>query len=272
MTDWSFLEGAWSTLAARASSFVPTLFAAGLLLVFGWLIARLLSWLTSRLLKRIKMDSWLSENGVSYELGPGRTALGPTRVVSNLIFWLFFLSFVVMAMAQVGLELSALPVQTFIAYLPVVLGAVLLLVAGAVVATFLARGAETAMRGMGVEQAKRIAQVIKAMVLALTAVLVVEQLGFDVTTLTQTFSNLVVVVVGGLVLAFAWGGREVARNVLASHYIREHFKEGERIVVDGFEGELTQVGSLNCRLSVEGGEVVVPNSRMIEQTVVKKSG
>jgi small-conductance mechanosensitive channel len=270
MTAWSFLEESWATFLTRAASFLPTLVATGLLLILGWLISRLIAAVVAQFLKRIRLDSWLDRSDAARALELGETAPSPTRVISRLVFWLFFVSFVVIAMEKLGLELSALPVEEFVAYLPVALGAVVLLMAGVLVASFLARGAESALREMGVEHPGRIGRVIKGLIIGLTAIIVVEQLGFDVTALTQTFSHLVVVVVAGLVLAFAWGGREVARNVLAGYYIREQFEQGDRIQVDGYEGDLMEIGSLSSRLANDEGEVVVPNSRLIEQTVAKR--
>lgn len=272
MNDPNLLEVTWKTLVARLSEWIPGVIATILLLILGYLISRVISSLTRRFLRRVGLDSWLEKSEISYA-GPGGPATpSPTLVISRLIFWLIFLSFVVIAMQELGLELSDLPVRAFIAYLPVVLGAVLLLVAGVLVASFLGRATDAALSGMGVEHSGRVAQVVKGLVMTLTAIIVVEQLGFDVTTLTATFSNLVLVVVAGLVFAFAWGGREVARNVLAAHYIREQFERGDRISVDGLEGELVAIGSLTSRLAAEDGEILVPNSRLIEQTVVKRTG
>ncbi len=272
MSSSNLIERIWAALVSRVSAWVPNLLATVLLLVIGYLISRLISSLSVKFLRRVQLDAWLERSGSSFAMEGGRAAPSPTLVISRLIFWVVFLSFVVIAMQELGLELSDLPVRAFIAYLPAVLGAVLLLVAGVLVASFLGRGAEAALGGMGVEHPAGVGRVVKGLVIALTAVIVVEQLGFDVTTLTQTFSNLVVVVVAGLVLAFAWGGREVARNVLAGYYIREQFEQGDSITVDGFEGELIDIGSLNSRLASEDGEIVVPNSRLIEQTVAKRAG
>lgn len=271
MTDWSFLEKAWTNLINRTSSFVPTMLATVLLLLVGLLVSWLIASLIRRFLVRVRLDRWLDSSDVAESLKQSDLGRSPTQLIARVVFWLFFLCFIVIALENLGLELSQLPIRAFIAYLPVVLGAVLLLLGGVVLATFLGRGTAAALGGMGIEHYGRLGRVVKGLVVALTVVLVVEQLGFDVTTLTRTFSNLVIVIAAGLVFAFAWGGRDVARNVLASHYIREQYRQGDRVVVDGHEGVLEEVGSLNSRLTSEEGEILVPNSRLIEQTVAKKS-
>ena len=68
----------------------------------------------------------------------------------------------------------------------------------------------------------------------------------------------------GFALALGLGGRDIARNVLASYYIREQYKLGEKIIVDGQEGTLDAVGAVNSEISVENGRIIVPNTHLTE--------
>lgn len=270
MMDWSFLENAWTTLVNRSITYFPTVLATLVLLTVGLLVSWLLAAGVRRFLRRTKLDDWVANSDLAATLERAAIRRTPSQLIARIVFWLFFLCFAVVGMENLGLELSQLPVRSFISYLPVVLGALLILVAGLLVAAFLGRATDATLAGMGVEHHRRLGMVVRSVLIALTAVVVVDQLGFDVTMLTQTFSNLLVIVAAGLVFAFAWGGREVARNVLAGHYIREQFRTGDRVAVDGHEGTLAEVGSLSTRLTTGDGEVIVPNSRLIEQTVAKK--
>ena len=107
--------------------------------------------------------------------------------------------------------------------------------------------------------------------MALAVIATVDHLGFDVTLVTDTFSNLLTIIAAGLALAFAWGGREVARNVLAAYYVKESFRAGDIVAVDGHEGRLEEIGTLSSVLITSSGSVSVPNSRLVEQTVEIKS-
>lgn len=270
MTDLSFFDALWRTLVARLAGFLPAVLGAALVLLVGLLVSLLLSRFVARLLRRLGMDDWVRRGELGDTL-PAALRRTPAQLISSLVFWLFFLCFAVVALEELGLDLSELPVRSFIAYLPVVLGAVLLVVGGALLATFLGRGTDAALAATGVEHHRRLGGLVRGLVLALTLVLVIDQLGFDVNALTTTFSNLLVVVAAGLVFAFAWGGREVARNVLSGYYIRDRFRPGDRLSVDGHEGTLDSIGSLNSCLTTGDGQVIVPNARLIEQTVARRS-
>ncbi|MDH3524416.1 MAG: mechanosensitive ion channel family protein [Acidobacteriota bacterium] len=270
MMDWDFFGKAWATLANRLVSYFPTLLATVVLLLVGWLVSWLLATIVRRSLRGMKLDDWVANSDLAATLERAAIKRPPSQLVARVVFWLLFVCFAVIGLENLGLKLSELPIRSFIAYLPVVLGALLILAAGLLVAAFLGRATDAGLAAMGVEYHRRLGRVVRSVLTAVTAVVVVEQLGFDVTMLTRTFSNLLVIVVAGVVFAFAWGGREVARNVLAGRYVREQFRTGDRITVDGHEGALAHTGSLNTRLTTEDGEVVVPNSRLTEQTVLKR--
>ena len=108
---------------------------------------------------------------------------------------------------------------------------------------------------------------MQVLLLVVTVILAVDQLGFNLTLLTETFTNLLTVVVAGLVLAFALGARGVTGNVLAGYYAREQFSLGEHVVVDDQEGTLEAIGTLNAEIAVGEDRIFIPNARMIESQV-----
>lgn len=114
--------------------------------------------------------------------------------------------------------------------------------------------------------------IVRNLMIAIVLIVTVDHLGFDVTLLVNLFTALMTIVVAGLVLAFSWGGRDVARNVLAGYYVRESFRLGDRLVVDGHAGRLEEIGTISPRLVTESGAVVVPNSRWVEASVEVRQG
>lgn len=255
------------TAVTHLVGYLPTLFATALILLAGWLVSMLLGGLAGRVMRRLKLDDKLRESGVGDPLSKAGIDRPASAVTARLVFWLVFLSFSVLALENLGLQLSELPIRSFVAYLPRVIGAVILLLVGILLAAILGGATDAGLAGMGVGAHRRLGRIVQWLLVALTVVVTVDQLGFDVRLVTDTFTSLVTIVVGGLALAFALGGREVARNALAGFYVKESFRAGELLAVDGHEGRLEEIGPLNARLSTAQGSVLVPNSRLIEQTV-----
>jgi hypothetical protein len=267
MIDTVYLQDSISDLWDQLIAWLPTILAVIILLIVGWLIARLISALIQRLLRRLGVDGIFDRVG----LADGFIQAGITRTASELIglviFWLVFLSFILLALEQFGLMAVVLPLQGLIGYLPRLLAAAFVLIVGAFLAQFLGRVSQATAAGMGIEFHQPLGKFVQVLLLVVTVILAVDQLGFNLTLLTETFTNLLTVFVAGLVLAFALGARGVAGNILAGYYAREQFSLGEQIVVDEQEGTLEAIGTLNAEIAAGEDRIFIPNARMIESQV-----
>jgi hypothetical protein len=267
MIDTVYLQDSLSDLWDRVIAWLPTILVVIILLILGWAFARLISALTQKLLRRLRVDGIFERVG----LADGFTRAGITRPASELIglviFWFVFLSFILLVLEQFGLMAVVLPLQGLIGFLPRLLAAALVLIVGAFLAQFLGRVSQATAAGMGIEFHQPLGQLVQVLLLVVTVILAVDQLGFNLTLLTETLTNLLTVVVAGLVLAFALGARGVAGNVLAGYYAREQFSLGEHVVVDDQEGTLEAIGTLNAEITVGEDRIFIPNTRMIESQV-----
>jgi hypothetical protein len=120
---------------------------------------------------------------------------------------------------------------------------------------------------MGVEFHEGIGRGVRGLLLVVTAVLAVEQLGLNLTSLTDAVTNLLTIVVAGLALAIGLGGRDVVRHVLVAFYARDQFAPGGGLVVDGEVGTLEGVGSVNTQIAMGEEIPVVPNSSLTRGTI-----
>jgi small-conductance mechanosensitive channel len=108
---------------------------------------------------------------------------------------------------------------------------------------------------------------VRGLLLVVTTVLAVEQLGLNLTFLTDALTNLLTIVVAGLALAFGPGGRDVVRNVLAGYYARDQFAPGEGLVVDGEVGTVESIGTVNSLIAIGEEVLVVPNASLTGGTI-----
>ncbi|HEY48090.1 MAG: hypothetical protein AMJ88_08590 [Anaerolineae bacterium SM23_ 63] len=271
MIDTVYLQDSISDLWDQVIAWLPTILVVIILLILGWLFARLISALTQRLLRRLRVDGIFERVG----LAEGFTQAGITRSASELIglviFWLVFLGFILLALEQFGLMAVVLPLQGLIGYLPRLLAAALVLIVGAFLAQFLGRVSQATAAGMGIEFHQPLGQFVQVLLLVVSVILAVDQLGLNLTLLTETFTNLVTVFVAGLVLSFALGARGVAGNILAGYYAREQFPLGELIVIDNQEGTLEAIGTLSAEIALGEDRIFIPNARMIESQVWVRS-
>ena len=267
MIDLDILQSSLSNLVVRLIEFTPRVLTAIIILIIGWLISRFLKSLVQRLAERIGFNKAIEKTGLADGLVRAELKQQPSDMLGVFIFWLIFLNFLVAAFESLGFNMAVAQLQAVINYLPRLLTAILTLIVGALLAQFIGQLVQAGVASMGVEFHRAIGQVVRIILLTVTAIVAVEQLGLDVTVLTSIVINLIAIITAGLALAFGLGGRGVARNVLAGHYARELFEPGHRIVIDDQEGILDAIGTLNAEIVTEQERLVIPNTRLTESQV-----
>lgn len=270
MIDIEFLSAAFNNLVTRAVEFIPKLLTALLILLLGWLVARIVAAVVKRILKRLDFDGIVDRTGIGEGLRKAEIKQTGTEIVGVLIYWIILLNFGLLALESLGFTAALEPVRALIGLLPRLLLALTTLIIGILIAQFLGRAVQAAMASMGVDLHEQIGNLVIIVVIIMVIIVVLEQLGIDASIMSGIFTNVLTIIVAGVALAFALGGRELARNVLAGYYAREQFQLGDRLVFEGDEGTLEGIGVLNAEIRVGNDVVVLPNARLMEEVIRKR--
>lgn len=256
-------------LIQQVVGFLPNLFAAILLLAVGWTAGRLLAAGATRVVRRIKLDAEIDQGSWREAMKRAGVQLTPSEIVGRVVFWTVLLVFVAMAVENLGIALTAVPLRSFVGYLPRILGAVLILFLGAVLAGVLGKAFSAGLAGLDLAQHRIVAKAAQGLVFLVTFLAAFDHLGFDVTLLSSTISNLITIFGAAMALAFVLGGRDVARDMLAGYYVREQYKVGSNLRVGEAEGELLGIGTLSSTIKVPDGDLVIPNHSLIEKQIMR---
>lgn len=262
------ITGALTEMLNRVAAFLPRLVGALIALLIGWLLACLARRVAKRLLARLGLDRLSERAGVADALDHAGVATPASHLVARVIYWLLLLTFLMIAVESLGLTTAATALRALVAYLPHVLGAAIVLVSGALLGQFLGKGAQALAAGSGVEFHAALGRTVQYIVLAMAAILAVDQLGLNMTLLNDVLGNLLTVAGAGLALAFALGSREAVRNLLAGYYVKELFKIGQTVEVDGYRGTLEAIGPLKSVIAAAEGNVTIPNSALMDERVI----
>lgn len=200
------------TFWGQIALFLPKLLAALVLLLAGWLVARLLRAGVRRGLAALGFDRLAEKSGLEALLRQGGVELSLAGVIAGTTYWLVLLVVAVSAANSLGLDVVAGLVNQVILYLPKVVAAILVLVFGTLFARVVNRLVFAWLNGarfpaaLGVSTGCEYAVQIFALFLAL------EQLEIGTTLLTVAFSIVFGGVVLVLALAFGLGGRDWAAD------------------------------------------------------------
>lgn len=258
------VSAAAASLAGRFVEYLPTLVGALIILLAGWLIARLVRTAVVRLAR------WLNDffDGRLGAERARRLRLSNTgvRLVGNITFWVIILFFVTAATRVLGLEAFSAWLDRLVAYLPTLLAGGLIILVGLLISA-LARDLTTAtVASAGVAHADLFGGAVQAAILVMALVLGINQIGVDVTLLVTLIAILAAAGAGSLALAFALGARSLVGNLIGAHYLQQHYQPGQQARMGDVEGEILELTPVSVVLATKAGRVVVPAKVFNDQT------
>jgi small-conductance mechanosensitive channel len=201
-------------------NYLPQLIGAIVILIVGYIIARVLMSVVARLLQGIGFDRWMERAGIKQVFDRAETQETPATVIGKLIFWFVFIIAIVMATDALGIPQVSEVFAQLIAYIPNIIAAILILILAALLANFLSGVVRGATGNELLGSIARYAIIVYAVFAALT------QLGIAVQLTANTFLIVLGAVALAAAIAFGLGSREVARDIVEKAYDRRDEAQG----------------------------------------------
>jgi len=205
----------------RLSHIAPRVLAMLTLILLGWAVAGLASRLAVRLSRVVDLDARCARWGLTAGLARSGLAQLPSLAVGRLIFWTIFCVALLMGIEALEMPATAGLVAGVIRFLPNLVIATLVWTAGWLLANFMAQAVLIAAVNAQIAFAPLIAGAIRWLVLIFAGAAVLTQLGIAREMVLLTFGIAFGGSVLALALAFGFGGKELAREILESRLRKE---------------------------------------------------
>jgi len=195
-------------LLGDIASFIPRLIAVIIILVAGWLIAKVIKELITRALKAIKLDELKSVTNVIQKGGITYTL---SELLGIAAYWIIMLITLVLAVNAIGLTTAAELFNKIIFYIPNVIAAVFILILGLFAATLLSNLVQTVTANAGISQSKLLGKVSEVITVVFTIIIALEQLQITGILILERIILIILASTGlALGLAFGLGCKELA--------------------------------------------------------------
>ena len=209
----------------RFFGFLPNLLGFIVVLAIGWIVAKVVKGVVTKLLQKVGIDRALHSGSTGQYVNRVAPDVRPSSLVGSLAYWFIFLGASAIAVSQLGITALDNFVAAIGAYIPNIIAAVLIFViAGAVAA---AVGGLVA-RTMGdTPTGKVVGSVVPVLVMAIATFMILNQLQIASEIVTITYAALIGGVFLAMALAFGLGGREVAGRMLSDAYDKGQEQRGQ---------------------------------------------
>jgi hypothetical protein len=197
-------------------AFLPNILAFLVILVVGYLVAKLVKTVVAKVLDKLGVDQKLHESDASQYVERVMPGASPANGIGRVVFYLVFVFFLFSAIGALQIPALTTFMNEVLAYLPNVIAAIAIFVIAAVIAGAAGGGAAKLMGDT--PTGKIVGTVVPALVMVIAVFMILQQLQIAPEIVQIAFAATMGALALGLALAFGLGGRPVAQDMLQQAY------------------------------------------------------
>lgn len=208
-----FLDSSQQFLNEIAIS-LPRILGAILILIIGWIIAKLLKRGLIKLLYLVKFNYLTEKTGIDKFLKEGGAKLNSIGIIGTLFYWILMLIVLIATLNSLNLTVASTLFNEIMMYFPNIIVAIVILIIGIYLARMVSQITKTSLKGMKEKTSGLISQIAFIAIIILTIFITLGQLNIATEIVTSAFSIIFGAICLALALAFGLGGREKAAEIL----------------------------------------------------------
>lgn len=204
-----------TAVLTRVGNFLPTLVGALIVLIVGWIIAKLLQKVVTQVLKIARLDVLSEKAGIASILAKGEIKYTLAELIGVIIYWLLILVVVIATLDAFNLKVAAELLDRVVLYVPNVIAAIFILVLGLFFSALLGAVVRTTASNAGIAYAKNLGQITQVSIVVFAVLITLGQLGVRTIILDQAILVLLASLGLGLALAFGIGSKDIAGKIMS---------------------------------------------------------
>ncbi len=233
------------------------------ILIVGVVVARLASMAAGRILDGLDRHAARLATTETTVLSP--KVIDVTRA---FVFWIFVVLAVLLSLRFLGVGGVSDGFNSIIEFTPKILVAIAIVIVGHLLG--LIAGHLLSQLDDDIASDSIGPRLLHGAILAVAIVMGLQHISVDISFITRLILILVGTVSAGLMLAFALGARQHVANLLARREL-SRLAIGERIRVDGVEGEIVDIYSTGLDIATDDGVASIPAARLAELSVLRRA-
>lgn len=256
-----------SAMWLEISQIFPNIIGTLLVLIFGWLMTKLVVKLIKKALKLAKankLDDTLNE----IEIVEGKKLNFDTiKIVSSFVKWVMYIMLLIMALDIMNLTMISQKISELLGYLPQLFTALVIFTVGLIIANLVKKGIKSFFESMDLSGAKIISQVVFFLILTFVSITALNQAGVDTEIITSNITMILAAFLLAFALAFGFGAQKVVGDLLRTFYTRKTYEIGQKIEFNDIKGEVESIDGITVTIKTRQGKLVVPIKDIVESQV-----
>ncbi len=208
------IQGSFTDLWMGVIDILPRIVEGILILIVGWLVAKVISRLVGKIVEVIRLEHVLSTAGVKGFFQKAGIKLSIRGIFEEIVKWFILIAFFISAANAFGLPQVNGFLQDVLNYIPNVIIASIITIVGILIANFVADVAHGTTKATKTGSPQVVASITRYAVIIFTVFAALGQLGIGRGLLDSFFNNLGLALAAAFGLAFGLGGKEAAKELI----------------------------------------------------------
>lgn len=249
------------------ASALPGIFGAFVVLIFGWITIKIVSFVVKKILKVAKVAVLSDKINDARLFGDSDIEIDIAKVLLSFIKGVLWLVFIIVAADVMNLKIISTEIANLLRYLPVLLTALIIFMIGLYLAKTIKKTVTTVFESMDLGGGKVLGNVLFYMIIIFVSITALNQAGIDTEIITSNFTIILGAFLFAAALALGLGSREVVGDLLRTFYTRKIYEVGDKVKFDKIEGRVESIDNISVIIKTKSGKVVVPIKKIVDNTV-----
>ncbi|XMO86494.1 mechanosensitive ion channel domain-containing protein [Algibacter sp. AS12] len=256
-----------TTMWLEISKIFPNIIGTIIVLVFGWLITKLVVKIIKKALKLAKAEK-LDDAINEIEIVEGKKLNFDTiKIVSSFVKWVMYIMLFIMASDIMNLTMISEQISNLLGLLPQLFAALVIFTVGLILANLIKKGIKSFFESMDLSGAKMISQVVFFLILIFVSITALNQAGIDTEIITSNLTMILAAFLIAFALALGLGAQKVVADLLRTFYTRKTYELGQKIEFNNLKGSIESIDGITVTIKTEEGKLIVPIKDIVESQV-----
>ena len=245
----------------------PNVIFAVIIVIVGWILAKIIARIVQKVLETLQVDRLADKLNDIDIVSKANLSVVPSQVLSKLMYYLVLLFSFIAATDYLEIEAISNLMSNLINYLPNLLSAIVFFIIGLLVADFVRGIVLTTCQSLSIPSAKVISSVVFYFLFLTVTMSALDQAKISTDLINSSFMIIIAGVVASFALGYGLASKDMMSNFLASFYVKNKFEAGDRITIDGIQGQIETMDNKSFVLKTSDSKIVFPLNKLAQDKV-----
>lgn len=234
----------------------------------AWLFIKLFLYIVRKALNKTNIDQWSKKLNETEIFGNTTINIVLTNVILGVLKWFLILIFVMAGSGIFGLDTVSEGIRTFFAYLPRLLTALGIFVAGAYVGTMVKKAIQSMFKSLELTGGNLVGNIAFYLIVIFLSITALDQAGVDTSVIKSNLTLVIGSILLSFTIAFGLGARDVIQRLLFGYYSRKNLKIGQKVKIGELEGIIESIDNICLVLDTGDKKHVLPIKEVADTVIV----